>query len=171
METPANAAADSAMTDSTTPNSASLTSTSAIVSVTSESIQVNGTTPASSLPSTTTHLVSEVDKAVLTSTNSIAQNLALSDITARAPALSAAALLSQDTSLIEPAHVTVASSIQSVDLASLPTTVSTGFGVPILPGLDMATNASNEEFIIMDNGLITGAYQQLHGGTTEILFA
>ncbi|KAG0285240.1 hypothetical protein BGZ97_007880, partial [Linnemannia gamsii] len=46
-------------------------------------------------------------------------------------------------------------SIPSVDLTPLSATVPAGFGVSILPGLDLSVNAANDEFIVLDNGLIT----------------
>lgn len=165
MDTPAGAAQDSIMTDSTIP---STTSSPKPNPATGESTQtqVNGTT--TTTPSTTTttdlsvtattHLVTEVEKVVLTNANSISQDLILSDI-AHAPILSAAGLLPQDpSSLIESRHVAMTPSIPSVDLTPMSATVPTGFGVSILPGLDLSVNAANDEFIVMDNGLITGAW-------------
>ncbi|KAF9546552.1 hypothetical protein EC957_009629 [Mortierella hygrophila] len=164
MDTPAGAAPDTIMTDSTTPT----TTPSSIPnsSINGESIQVNGTTTTTSnlTVAATAHLVTEADKAVLANTNTIAQDLTLSDI-AHAPILSAADLLSQDpSSLIEPSHgVTITPSIPSVDLTPLTTTVP-GFGVSILPGLDLSVNAANDEFIVMDNGLITGTTETVDSG-------
>lgn len=163
METPTNSTTDSIMTDSSTPNTANPTPNPAIVTtVSTESILVNGTTPTSNLPVTTTQLVAEAEKVVLANAaNGIAQDLTLSDI-AHVSALSAADLLPpQDPSLIEqgPGHVITAAappSIPTVDLTPLPTAPA-GFGVPILPGLDIPVNAAHDEFIVMDNGLITGA--------------
>ncbi|KAG9068582.1 hypothetical protein KI688_010858 [Linnemannia hyalina] len=164
MDTPAGAAPDTIMTDSTTPT----TTPSSLPnpSINGESIQVNGTTTTTSnlTVAATVHLVTEADKAVLANTNTIAQDLTLSDI-AHAPILSAADLLSQDpSSLIEPSHgVTITPSIPSVDLTPLTTTVP-GFGVSILPGLDLSVNTANDEFIIMDNGLITGTTEAVDSG-------
>lgn len=158
MDTPAGTAPDTIMTDSTTPT----TTPSSLPNptVNGESIQANGTTSTTSnlTVTATAHLVTETDKAVLANTNTIAQDLTLSDI-AHTPILSAADLLPQDSSsLIEPSHgVTITPSMSSVDLTPLTTTVPTGFGVSILPGLDLSVNAANDEFIVMDNGLITGA--------------
>lgn len=158
MDTPAGAAPDTIMTHSTTPT----TTPSSLPnpSINGESIQTNGaiTTTSNLTVTAAAHLVTETDKVVLANTNTIAQDLTLSDI-AHAPILSAADLLPQDpSSLIEPSHgVTITPSIPSVDLTPLTTTVPAGFGVSILPGLDLSVNAANDEFIVMDNGLITGA--------------
>ncbi|OAQ30489.1 hypothetical protein K457DRAFT_452840 [Linnemannia elongata AG-77] len=165
MDTPAGTAPDTIMTDSTTPTSTP--SSLPNPTVNGESIQANGTTSTTSnlTVTATAHLVTETDKAVLANTNTIAQDLTLSDI-AHAPILSAADLLPQDSSsLIEPSHgVTITPSMSSVDLTPLTTTVPTGFGVSILPGLDLSVNAANDEFIVMDNGLITGTTETVDSG-------
>jgi hypothetical protein len=176
MNTPAGAAQDSIMTDSTIPTTTSSPLPNpAIAPATGESIQVNGTTTTTTATTATTadlsvtttaHLVTEAEKVVLTNPNSITQDLTLSDIT-HAPILSAADLLPQDSSsLIESSHVTMTPSIPSVDLTPLSATVPAGFGVSILPGLDLSVNAANDEFIVLDNGLITGAWRQYVEKTT-----
>ncbi|KAF9930430.1 hypothetical protein FBU30_000481 [Linnemannia zychae] len=155
------------MTDSTTPSTTNSLPNPAIASSTSESIQVNGTTstPTSlSTITTTTHIVSEVDKTVLSNTTNITPDLALSDIN-QTPILTPAELLPRDpNSLIEPSHRTITPSIPSVDLLPLTATVPAGFGVPILHGLDISVNAANEEFIVLNNGLIAGTTDTVESG-------